>query len=96
MLDHIRRITNRTLAVFRSGARTVGLSPKALAPLIGVAIAWVADLAGLPVDPVTVALIAGTLAAALLPPGHVAVPEGFVSEGSDARLGPEARAEINR
>lgn len=81
------RYVNRFLSWFRGGARTVGLSPKILAPVIGSAIT--AALAAVGVSPHDVAALvgvsdevatAGMLAVAanvalwLLPPGAVVVP----------------------
>jgi hypothetical protein len=98
---------NRFLAFFRSEAVTVGLSPKALAPLIGAAITAALALLGLTphdigqavgVDEAVVAAaevtIAAKIAAVLLGPGAVVVPER-VGEGSDARLDAGVAAKLN-
>lgn len=101
------KILNRIRAFFSSEAKTVGLSPKVLAPFIasGIAalISWVGltpgDISGFLHVNVSVItggeLILGTaIAAWLLGPGTVAVPDPELTAGSDARLSPEAQAKL--
>jgi hypothetical protein len=98
---------NRIRAFFSSEARTVGLSPKALAPLIGAGIT--AGLAALGITPHDIGNVLGVsdsvvaagevtvaakLAAYLLGPGSVVVPPPALAAGNDARLGPEARSAL--
>jgi hypothetical protein len=75
----------------QTGARTVGLSPKALAPAIAAGIYFALKLAGINPPAAVVTLVAGSIAAYLLPPGQT-TDEGTVPEvpehGSDARLDP--------
>jgi hypothetical protein len=96
------RYVNRFLALFRSEATTIGVSPKALAPIIGAAItaglAWVGvtpheigQVIGVS-DAVVAAgevTIAAKIAAILLGPGTVVRPEPSLTEGNDARLSDE-------
>lgn len=65
-------IINDVLDGLRTGATTVGVSPKALAPVIAVGITWGLKKAGLHLPDELVLLAAGSLAAYLLPPGRVA------------------------
>jgi len=92
------RYVRRFLAVFRHNARTVGLSPKALAPVIGGALAAGAGLIpGLdsPELAGVIGVVAASVAAVLLPPGDVVAPP--VDEaGSDASLPPHALEAIER
>lgn len=85
------RYLNRALAVFRSGARTVGLSPKALAPIIGGILAAGLKLVGI-ADPATIgaiSVVAASIAGVLLPPGNV-VSLSATGAGNDAQLHPAA------
>lgn len=103
----MRNILNRLLAFLRSEAVTIGLSPKALAPAIGVLIIVGLTRAGLPVPTIAtslgvsvsvvngaIALIGATVAGYLLGPGNVVRPAPELTEGSDARLSPTAKANI--
>lgn len=65
-------LINDVLDGLRTGASTVGISPKALAPPIAVAIDALLHLVHVPLSHEVVLLIAGTVAAYLLPPGRVA------------------------
>lgn len=104
----LKRYIIRARAWLQSGARTVGLSPKALAPAIGAGITAGLNAAGITphdlgqVFAVSDAVAAGALttvasaiAVWLLPPGQVATPPAIVGDGSDARLSDEARAHID-
>jgi hypothetical protein len=65
-------IINDVLDGVRTGATTTGVSPKALAPIIAVAITWGLHKAGLNLPDELVLIAAGSVAAYLLPPGRVA------------------------
>jgi hypothetical protein len=91
------RYLNRFLAYFRTTAKTVGLSPKALAPIIGGILAAGLKLIGVD-DPEivgAVSVVAASLAAVLLPPGDVVVPPAPAERGSDAALPPDVRAKLS-
>jgi len=74
--------------LLQTGATTVGISPKALAPVISAGIFGLCKLAHVNVPPVVVMAIAGSVAAWLLPPGHVHAGDPQIGPGSDARLDP--------
>lgn len=92
------RYINRALGRLRSSAKTVGLSPKILAPAIGSAITALLALAGLTphdlahafgvsdeIAAAALITLAAHLAAWLLPPGNV-VNTGEVGPASDDLL----------
>lgn len=98
---------NRARALFRSEAVTLGVSPKALAGVIGSALTALLALAGVTPADIAGALsvnvsvvaaaevaIASTVAAFLLGPGSVAAVPASLTEGSDARLSDEANAQL--
>lgn len=91
------RYVRRFLAVFRHNARTVGLSPKALAPVIGGALAAGASVVGLdsPELAGVIGVVAASVAAVLLPPGDVVAPP-VEETGSDAALPPDVWNKIAR
>lgn len=83
-MDKVRAVLRGLLDNFRAGARTLGISPKAIAPFIGAGITALLALVGLTpdvigswidVEPVVVAggitTLASSIAAAILPPGRV-------------------------
>lgn len=89
------RYVNRFLAIFRQNARTVGLSPKALAPIIGGAIVALAKAVGLDSDELAglIGVVAASAAAVLLPPGDVvAAPADAVA--SDDLLSADVKAKL--
>lgn len=90
------RYINRFLAVFRTTARTVGLSPKALAPIIGGVLAAGVKLVGLDSAEFAglVGVVAASVAAVLLPPGDVIVPPAVEEPGSDASLAPHVQEKL--
>jgi hypothetical protein len=86
------RYVNLFLAYFRTTARTVGLSPKALAPIIGGVLVAAVKLVGLDSDELAgvIGVIAASIAAVLLPPGDVIAPPPVAEPGSDALMPPHA------
>lgn len=89
---------NSLLATFRTGARTVGLSPKLLGALLFGGAVWALRQLGiLELSPqLSAGLAAGAsaLGAALLPPGEVAVPEPEPGKPSDQALDPAIRTRL--
>jgi hypothetical protein len=86
----VRNVLRGLLDNFRAGARTLGISPKALAPFIGAGITALLALVGLTPDVIGgwidvsplvvvggITTVAGTIAAALLRPGRVEPPSNF-------------------
>jgi hypothetical protein len=89
------RYVNRFLAVFRQNAKTVGLSPKVLGPVIGGIIAAAAKLIGLDSNELAgvIGVVAASIAAVLLPPGDVVAPS-VTEAGSDALMPPHIQEKL--